>query len=437
VRNAYFPCFVSKKALEAEADFVEGFSPEVAWITKAGQTEMKEPIAMRPTSETIMYPMYAKWIRSHRDLPLKLNQWCNVVRWEFKRPVPFLRAREFLWQEGHSAFATTKEADEEVLQILDLYRQVYNDLLAIPVVLGRKTDKEKFAGGLYTTTCEAFIEPNGRAIQAATSHCLGDHFAKAFNIEFENEQGKKELVIQNSWGLSTRSLGVMIMVHGDDKGLRLPPRVAPVQVVIVPIYSKTNYDVVTAKAHELSKVLSDAGIRVEGDYRQNYKPGWKFNHWETKGVPIRLEIGERDIASGNVVLVRRDTGAKSTGSFTDLVATVKTLLDSIHTSMYNAAKAVLDARKKRADTYDDFIKELNQRNIVLVPFCCTHDCEDKVKARTGADTKAMASDENFGLTGSAKSLCIPFDQPQMPAGQQCFAGCGSAAVSYTLFGRSY
>jgi len=227
------------------------------------------------------------------------------------------------------------------------------------------------------------------------------------------------------------------MVHGDDKGLRLPPRVAPVQVVIVPIYSKTNYDVVTAKAHELSKTFTDAGLRVEGDYRQNYKPGWKFNHWETKGVPIRLEIGERDIASGNVVLVRRDTGEKKTASLTDLVATVKTLLDTIHTSMFNAAKAVLDGRKKRADTYDDFIKELNQRNIVLVPFCCTHDCEDKVKARTGADTKAMASDENFGLTGSAKSLCIPFEQPQMPAGQQCFAGCGSAAVSYTLFGRSY
>jgi len=305
------------------------------------------------------------------------------------------------------------------------------------VVLGRKTDKEKFAGGLYTTTCEAFIEPNGRAIQAATSHCLGDHFAKAFNIEFENEQGKKELVVQNSWGLSTRSIGVMIMVHGDDKGLKLPPRVAPVQVVIVPIYSKTNYEVITAKSNEIAKVLTEAGVRIEGDFRQNYKPGWKFNHWETKGVPIRLEIGERDIAAGTVVLVRRDNGEKSTAQIAGLSGTVKALLDAIHLNMYASAKATLDGRRKRADTYDGFIKELNQRNIVLVPFCCTHECEDSVKGRTGTDTKAMATDENFGLTGAAKSLCIPFEQPAMLADQKCFAGCGRAAVSYTLFGRSY
>jgi prolyl-tRNA synthetase len=304
-------------------------------------------------------------------------------------------------------------------------------------VLGRKTDKEKFAGGLYTTTCEAFIEPNGRAIQAATSHCLGDHFAKAFNIEFENEQGKKELVVQNSWGLSTRSLGVMIMVHGDDKGLRLPPRVAPVQVVIVPIYSKTNYDAVTAKAQEIERNLTTSGLRIDGDYRQNYKPGWKFNHWETKGVPIRLELGERDIAANTVVLVRRDTGTKSSAAMADLAVSIKALLDSIHASMFNSAKEALEGRKKRADTYADFIKELNQRNIVLVPFCCTHECEDGIKGRSGQDTKALATDETFGLTGAAKSLCIPFDQPPMPAGQQCFAGCGRAAVSYTLFGRSY
>lgn len=392
---------------------------------------------MRPTSETIMYPMYAKWIRSHRDLPLRLNQWCNVVRWEFKRPVPFLRAREFLWQEGHSAFATQKEADEEVLQILDLYRQVYNDLLAIPVVLGRKTDKEKFAGGLYTTTCEAFIEPNGRAIQAATSHCLGDHFAKAFSIEFESEAGTKQLVIQNSWGLSTRSLGVMIMVHGDDKGLKMPPRVAPVQLILVPIYSKTNVDLINGKSSELLTTLTKAGVRAEADNRQNYKPGWKYNHWETKGVPIRMELGERDLAAGTVVLVRRDTGTKSSAPIGTLVESVRALLADIHTSMFAKAQAALLAHRKQAATYSDFITQLNQRNIVLVPFCCTHACEDDVKGRSGVDTKAMASDENFGLTGAAKSLCIPFEQPELPAGTKCFAGCGRDATAHCLFGRSY
>jgi len=241
VKNAYFPCFVSERSLSKESEFIKGFSPEVAWVTKAGDKDLNEKIAIRPTSETIMYPLFHKWIRSHRDLPLKLNQWCNVVRWEFKHPVPFLRGREFLWQEGHSAFATKEEADEEVLQILEIYRQVYEDLLAVPVIKGRKTEEEKFSGALYTTTVEAFIDSSGRAIQAATSHCLGQNFAKAFDIKFEGkdkDKEEKEFVWQNSWGLSTRSLGVTIMVHGDDNGLVLPPRVASIQIVVVPITTK-------------------------------------------------------------------------------------------------------------------------------------------------------------------------------------------------------
>ena len=241
VKNAMFPLFVTKGQLTKEEDHVEGFAPEVAWVTKSGDNELSEPIALRPTSETIMYPYFSKWIRSHRDLPLKLNQWTNVVRWEFKNPTPFIRTREFLWQEGHTAFATQEEADEEVLDILDLYARVYEELMAVPVIKGRKSEKERFPGGLYTTTVEAFVSATGRSVQGATSHCLGTNFADMFNIEYETEDGKsKKKVVQNSWGLSTRSIGVMIMVHGDNNGLVLPPRVAPKQVVIVWIYKASD-----------------------------------------------------------------------------------------------------------------------------------------------------------------------------------------------------
>ena len=235
VQNAYFPMFVSQSRLEAEKDHIEDFSPEVAWVTRSGDSELECPIAVRPTSETVMYPHYANWIRSHRDLPLLLNQWCNVVRWEFKHPTPFIRSREFLWQEGHTAHATKKACDEEVRTILDLYRQVYEDMLAVPVIPGVKSEKEKFAGGLYTTTVEAFVPQTGRGIQGATSHCLGQNFAKMFDITFENEKGGRSMVWQNSWGMTTRMLGVCYMVHGDDVGLRLPPKIAPIQVVIVTI----------------------------------------------------------------------------------------------------------------------------------------------------------------------------------------------------------
>jgi len=235
VENCYFPLFVSAARLEAEKDHIEDFAPEVAWVTRSGQSELDVPIAVRPTSETVMYPVFANWIRSHRDLPMKINQWCNVVRWEFKHPTPFIRSREFLWQEGHTAFAGKAEADAEVRRILELYRRVYEELLAVPVVPGVKSEKEKFAGGLYTTTVEAFVPQTGRGIQGATSHCLGQNFAKMFQIEFENKTGGRSMPWQNSWGCTTRTIGVAIMVHGDDKGLVLPPRVAPQQVVVVTI----------------------------------------------------------------------------------------------------------------------------------------------------------------------------------------------------------
>lgn len=255
VENAYFPMFVSKRALETEKDHVEGFAAEVAWVTRSGKSELAEPIAIRPTSETIMYPAYSNWIKSHRDLPLRLNQWTNVVRWEFKHPTPFIRTREFLWQEGHTAHATFEEAEEETFANLDFYRRVYEELLAVPVYKGIKTESEKFAGGFRTTTIETWIPENGRAIQAATSHNLGQNFAKMFNIEFENEKKEKKHAWQTSWGLTTRSIGVMIMHHADNKGLVLPPRVAKVQVVIVPIIIKGKEQLVNDAANEIFKTL--------------------------------------------------------------------------------------------------------------------------------------------------------------------------------------
>ncbi|KFQ82772.1 Bifunctional glutamate/proline--tRNA ligase, partial [Phoenicopterus ruber ruber] len=289
VENCYFPMFVSQAALEKEKTHIADFAPEVAWVTRSGKTDLAEPIAVRPTSETVMYPAYAKWVQSHRDLPIKLNQWCNVVRWEFKHPQPFLRTREFLWQEGHTAFATYEEAAEEVMQILDLYAQVYEDLLAIPVVKGRKTEKEKFAGGDYTTTVEAFISASGRAIQGATSHHLGQNFSKMFEIVFEDPKkpGEKQFAYQNSWGITTRTIGVMTMIHGDNMGLVLPPRVACVQVVIIPCgitnsLSEEDKEALLKKCNEYRNRLLSVNIRVRADLRDNYSPGWKFNHWELK-----------------------------------------------------------------------------------------------------------------------------------------------------------
>jgi len=393
VRNAYFPCLVSKNALERESNHIAGFAPEVAWVTRSGQSEMAEPVAIRPTSETIMYPAYAKWIRSHRDLPLKLNQWANVIRWEFKHPVPFLRTREFLWQEGHSAFATLDEAAKEVLDILELYRRVYEEILAIPVIPGRKSEEEKFAGGLYTTTVEAFIPQNGRGIQGATSHCLGQNFAKMFNIQFEDpdKPGEKLYAWQNSWGLTTRTLGVLTMVHGDDRGLVLPPRVAPLQVVIVPIYYKGEANAaLNAKAHEIIEKLVAAGVRAHFDDRTNYNPGWKYNHWETKGVSLRIEIGPKDLEKNQCVLARRDwregddpSKKKVVVPVAEVEDKVKETLADIQESMFQRAKAERDSRIGQALNFDEFMKVLDDGNLVMAPWCDEQECENDVKKRSG------------------------------------------------------
>ncbi|XP_075563464.1 bifunctional glutamate/proline--tRNA ligase [Pelecanus crispus] len=440
VENCYFPMFVSQAALEKEKTHIADFAPEVAWVTRSGKTDLAEPIAVRPTSETVMYPAYAKWVQSHRDLPIKLNQWCNVVRWEFKHPQPFLRTREFLWQEGHTAFATYEEAAEEVMQILDLYAQVYEDLLAIPVVKGRKTEKEKFAGGDYTTTVEAFISASGRAIQGATSHHLGQNFSKMFEIVFEDPKkpGEKQFAYQNSWGITTRTIGVMTMIHGDNMGLVLPPRVACVQVVIIPCgitnsLSEEDKEALLNKCNEYRNRLLSVNIRVRADLRDNYSPGWKFNHWELKGVPVRVEVGPRDMKSQQFVAVRRDTGQKLTFSEHEAEDRLRQILEEIHANLYNRASEDLKSHMVVANTMEDFQKELDSGKIVQIPFCGEIECEDWIKKTTARDQDLEPGAPSMG----AKSLCIPF-QPlcELQCGARCVCGKNPAKF-YTLFGRSY
>uniref|UniRef100_A0A8B9G268 proline--tRNA ligase n=1 Tax=Amazona collaria TaxID=241587 RepID=A0A8B9G268_9PSIT len=434
VENCYFPMFVSQAALEKEKTHIADFAPEVAWVTRSGKTDLAEPIAVRPTSETVMYPAYAKWVQSHRDLPIRLNQWCNIVRWEFKHPQPFLRTREFLWQEGHTAFATYEEAAEEVMQILDLYAQVYEDLLAIPVVKGRKTEKEKFAGGDYTTTVEAFISASGRAIQGGTSHHLGQNFSKMFEIVFEDPKkpGEKQFAYQNSWGLTTRTIGVMTMIHGDNMGLVLPPRVACVQVVIIPCgitnsLSEEDKEALLKKCNEYRNRLLGIDIRVRADLRDNYSPGWKFNHWELKGVPVRVEVGPRDMKSQQFVAVRRDTGQKLTLSEHEAEDRLKQILEDIHVNLFNRASEDLKSHMVVANTMEDFQKELDSGKVrKFASFCLVISfCFRDQDLEPGAPSMG------------AKSLCIPF-QPlrELQSGARCVCSKNPAKF-YTLFGRSY
>ncbi|KAI9517973.1 hypothetical protein NQZ68_001143 [Dissostichus eleginoides] len=440
VENCYFPMFVSQAALEKEKSHIEDFAPEVAWVTRSGNTELAEPIAVRPTSETVMYPAFAKWVQSHRDLPIKLNQWCNVVRWEFKHPQPFLRTREFLWQEGHTAFATKEEAAEEVLQILDLYARVYEELMAIPVVKGRKTEKEKFAGGDYTTTVEAFISASGRAIQGATSHHLGQNFAKMFEITFEDPKrpGEKQLVYQNSWGITTRTIGVLTMVHGDNMGLVLPPKVACLQVVIIPCgltasLPEQDKEAVLAQCSKYLSRLLAAGVRVKSDLRDNYSPGWKFNHWELKGVPIRLEVGPKDMQQRQCVAVRRDSGVKETIPEAEVEKKLVAMLEDIQSSLFKKASDDLNSNMVAADTMEEFQKMLEQGKIVQIPFCGEIDCEDSIKKTTAKDQDLEPGAPSMG----AKSLCIPFSPLKtLQPGQKCVCE-KEPAKYYTLFGRSY
>lgn len=413
-KNAYFPLFIPETLLKKEAEHVEGFAPEVAWVTYGGQEELAERIAVRPTSETIICSMYSKWIKSWRDLPVLINQWCNVVRWE-KSTRPFLRTAEFLWQEGHTAHRTEEEAEEETLKMLEVYRDFVETELALPVIKGRKSENEKFAGALRTYTIEAMMS-DGKALQAGTSHNLGQHFSKVFDITFLDKDGQLKNVWQTSWGVSTRLIGAVIMTHGDDRGLKLPPRVAPIQVIIVPISSQ-NKEIVISKATELyTKLKQD--FRVEMDDRDEYTPGWKFNEWEMRGVPVRLEIGPKDIQKHQVVLVRRDTGEKISVDEADINIKIKSLLDEIQQNLFKQAKTFMEENIREAENFDELKKIIqNDKGFVKAHWCEDGNCEKQVKEQTGATLR-----------------CIPFNQDSSLG--KCVV-CGKKTDKVVYFARSY
>jgi prolyl-tRNA synthetase len=431
VQNVYFPMFLKKKHLESEKDHLEGFEAEVAWVTRSGKSELAEPIAIRPTSETIMYPIYKKWIQSHRDLPMLYNQWSNVVRWEFKNPTPFIRTREFLWQEGHTAHLTNEDCSDFVLKILDIYADCYKELLAVPVVKGRKSEIEKFAGADFTTTCETFIAEAGRSVQACTSHNLGQNFAKIFDITYEDKDMETKMPYQASWGFTTRSIGIMIMIHSDNKGLVLPPKVAFKQVVIIPITFTKNAEEVLKKSKEISDMLNKAGIRTHLDDRDNYKPGWKYNDWELKGIPLRLEVGPKDIQKNQYRTVRRVDGNVKSLPMENLVEGIKEVLNEGHEVMFKNAEKKLISNRGKAGDWEIFMDELNQMKYVETPWCCEPDCERDVKTKS-----AEESDESTQLSGKAKTLCLPFDQEAVPENTICF-NCDNLAKKYAIWGRSY
>jgi prolyl-tRNA synthetase len=411
VQNCYFPLFIPERLLKKEQQHVKGFAPEVAWVETAGNTKLDERLAIRPTSETIMYESYSKWIRSWRDLPLRLNQWNNVVRWEFKHPTPLIRTREFLWNEGHSAFATRKEAEAEIEDILSLWKDVTENVLALAGLLGKKSEAEKFAGAIASYSIE-FVLPNGKAAQGPDAHFDGQNFAKAFDITFLNAQRKKEFVWQNTWAISTRMIGILAMIHGDDRGLVLPPEIAPIQVVIVPILFEDSKKSVLAAAKKLEQQLKKT-VRVHLDDRDSHTPGWKFNEWELKGVPVRIELGPKDLAKNQVVIARRDTGKKDVVPLATAVATVADILRKIQQDMLAASRATLERSITAAKDVTGITKALKSSALASAAFCGSEVCEAK-------------------LTGSteAKSLCISRE------GTGTCVFCGKDGKP-AYFGRSY
>ncbi len=415
-RNAYFPLFIPESFLQKEAEHVEGFAPEVAWVTSGGGEALEERLAVRPTSEAIICSMYAKWVKSWRDLPLLYNQWANVVRWE-KVTRLFLRTTEFLWQEGHTVHATAEEAEEETLRMLATYRKLAEEYLAIPVVTGRKSDSEKFAGAVRTYAIEMLM-PDGKALQAGTSHNLGQNFAKAFNIRYESKEQKLEYAWQTSWGATTRLVGALVMTHGDDSGLILPPRVAPIQAVIVPISAGNWKETVLPRAQELFAELKAAGIRVFLDDRDAYTPGWKFADWEMRGVPVRVEIGPKDIEKQQAVLVSRLDRKKSFVPWDKLAEELKSLLEKIQGGLYAKALAFRDENTHDARSYDELTAAMaGGRGFIRCGWCGSPDCEARVKADTSATIRVI------------------LDNPE-PGFAAC-AACGGDARHTVLFAKSY
>ena len=413
VKNISMPVLIPESLLNKEKDHVEGFAPEVAWVTVGGGEELEERLCIRPTSETIFSTMYSKWLSSWRDLPYIYNQWCNVLRWE-KETRPFLRSREFLWQEGHTIHETAEEAQKYTLEILDVYADVIENLLAIPVLKGRKTPTEKFAGAEDTYTVETLMH-DGRALQAGTTHYFGQNFTKPFDIKFQNRDGKEEYAYQTSWGCSTRLIGAVIMAHGDNRGLKLPPYVAPIQAVIVPI--AMHKEGVKEKAEEIYKNLSKK-YRMELDEREQYSPGYKCNDWEMKGVPVRIELGPRDIEEGKCVVVRRDTFEKIDVLISDLEVKLQDILDDIQKNMYEECRKRVSQKTTIATNMEEFTKNLEEnQGYVKTMWCGSAECEEKIHELTGA-----------------KSRCIPFEKEHISDTCVC---CGKPANTMVVWGRRY
>ena len=413
VENLSMPVLIPESLLNKEKEHVEGFAPEVAWVTIGGGNDLEEKLCIRPTSETIFDTMYSKWLSSWRDLPYKYNQWCNVVRWE-KETRPFLRSREFLWQEGHTIHETAEEAKNFTQEMLDVYQDVFENLLAIPALKGQKTESEKFAGAESTYTVEALML-DGRALQGGTSHYFGQNFTKPFDVKFQNREGKQEYAYQTSWGISTRMIGAVIMVHGDNRGLKLPPRVAPIQVAIVPVAA--NKPGVIEKATQIYENLNKK-FRVKLDSREQYTPGYKFNYWEMKGVPVRLEIGPRDIENGECVLVRRDTLEKCTVRLDNLEEEINTLLEDIQKNMFEMANQLRERRTSSAKDMEEFVEKINSnQGYIKAMWCGDEACEEKIHELTGA-----------------KSRCIPYNQEKISDTCVC---CGKKADKMVVWGRQY
>lgn len=412
VQNAYFPLFIPLGFLQKEKKHIEGFSPELAVVTHGGGEKLAEPVVVRPTSETVMYEAYSRWISSYRDLPLKINQWNNVVRWE-KRTYLFMRTSEFLWQEGHTAHATEKDADDQAKEALGWYKSFYEENFSIPVMVGTKSPAERFAGAKNTYTVELLM-PDGRALQGATSHNLTDNFAKPFKVQFQDEKGETRFVHQTSWGLSWRSIGALVLSHGDDNGLVLPPKVAPVQIVIIPVISK-NSDNVSGYARKIAKALNN--LRVETDDSEN-TVGWKFNEWELKGAPLRIEIGEKEVGEGTVTLVRRDTGEKLIIKTEALKAQVQDILEQIQRNLYQRAQKFLKENTHETRTHEEFKKIMeSKRGFIWAFWCEKPECEKKIKEETKATTRLLPLDAK-----KEDGKCIY---------------CGAKAVHRWLFAQAY
>lgn len=415
VENAYFPMLIPEKLLKREEEHVEGFAPEVAVVTHAGGKKLEEPLILRPTSETIMYEVFSKWVRSHRDLPLLINQWANVIRWEMRTRL-FLRTTEFLWQEGHTVHATYGEAEARVLQMLEIYRDFAENYMAIPVIPGKKSEAEKFAGASGTYTIEAMMQ-DGKALQFATSHNLGQNFSKVFDVTFLDDKSQKQYAWQTSWGLSTRVIGGLIMTHSDDKGLVLPPKIAPIQVVIIPIIPKEwDKQLVDEETKTIHANLLSKGISVKIDDR-DLRPGEKFYEWEKKGIPVRIEIGPKDLANNSVVMARRDTGEKKSVSLPDLSETVESTLEMIQNSLYEKAKNRLNDNTVRVDSWEDFKKAIDDNKFVMAHWSGDQDVEMAIKEETGATVR-----------------CFPIGQESEEG--KCVKS-GKKSIGRVLFAKSY